>query len=185
MKYILIFTICVLSVANGFGQNVSYRHQVGINASSFVPLFKGQPSNYLLNYRFILDSSIALRTAANYSQTTGDTKQDRAVDMGLKLGIDKSIRSFKKFHIYTGFDFLFLQDRRDYDDRSTTKFGGAVFLGIRYQISNHFSISSEPGFYWYRTIAKDPNNFDPDRHLNKWHEFTLDNVGQLLISVHF
>jgi len=65
------------------------------------------------------------------------------------------------------------------------QYGSAIFIGIQYRPSKNFSISTEPGFYWLKINAEDPTNFDPDQRKTSWTELNLDNIGQLLISVHF
>ena len=69
------------------------------------------------------------------------------------------------------------------DDRSNRSMGASIFLGIRYNPRPYLSISTEPGFYWFNVVSRDPNGFQKTR--DSWNEYRIDNIGQLLISLHF
>lgn len=146
----------------------------------FVPLFRTQSTNFDLNYRFHLDSLNCLRSSLNYNKITGD---DGRLDYGARIGFDRNIKYFKKFSVYTGIDINLNYQFYDIDNRSIRSIGPSFFLGFKYQPTHFLSISTEPGFYWFNKLAKDPESFSDKR--TAWNEFNISNLGQLLLSFHF
>jgi hypothetical protein len=157
-----------------------YRHQFGINAGEFIPLFRTQSSNFDLNYYFQVKKNHALRTGLNYEQVKDE---DGKLTLGYRLGYHYVFKSIEKFHFYTGLDFNHNYQIHKSDNRSNNNIGASVFLGIKYQPKPYLSISTEPGFYWFNATSRDPSNFS--KKYKNWNELKINNLGQLLISFHF
>lgn len=171
--------IAILPVIS-YGQEEFRKHQIGMNLGKFIPIFRTQSTNFDLNYYYHLDSTYAFRLGVNYSRQSGD---DGNIDLGYRVGVQRTLKKASKMTIYTGLDFNHDYQKHYIDDRSLSSVGGAVFLGARYQVKSFLSFSTEPGFYWFYIVAKDPTSFSEKKRSRN--ESRLTNVGQFLISFHF
>ncbi|NQY11182.1 MAG: hypothetical protein HRT71_16925 [Flavobacteriales bacterium] len=184
-KFLLVtFVFASLLVSQSFGQDEKkdklLRHQIGLNMGEFIPLFKTQSTNLDLNYRVLFTEIWAARTAFSYSQVDDD---DGYLKLDLKLGVDRIFKQTSKFSLYSGVEFVVGTENYEIDDRRTSQIGGALFIGLQYRPFKHFSISTEPGFYYFYHEFRDPLGF-----INKydsWSTYSISNVGHLLMSIHF
>lgn len=167
-----------------YSQDSTYhvnRHQIGINASKFIVLFNEQVNSLELSYRYKLAWPYSLRTGLSYEHNTAD---DGLFNASARVGIDKYFKTNKKWKFYYGTEAYFSRTELNSSNRTTTKYGGFIFLGLLYHLSESFSLSTEPNFSVLYIDFKDPDSFDPDAS-RSWYEFNLGNIGQIQLNFHF
>ena len=157
------------------------KHQIGINASKFIVLFNEQVNSIELSYRKKINYPYSLRGGLSYEHNTAE---DGLFNASARLGIDRYFKEKTKWKFYYGAEAYFSKTILNSSDRETTKYGGFVFLGLLYHLSESFSLSTEPNFSVLRIAFKDPDSFDPDAN-RSWYEFRLGNIGQIQLNFHF
>lgn len=160
---------------------VDNRHQIGINASKFLALLNDQENSLELIYRYSFNNPYSLRAALSYEQNTAD---DGIWDVALKLGVDRKFKKSDKWIFYYGVDMFFQNSIINSSDRTTTKVGGFVFIGIMRKFGNHFSLATEPNFSVVYVDYKDPSAFSTDAN-RSWYEYEFGNIGQIQVNFHF
>lgn len=151
-----------------------------MNASEFVLLFENQPNSSILNYRYKIDSNYSARLGFDFNQVKGN---DGYLRYSIRTGLDRTIRQFDRWEVYTALDFFFQKQQFESDNRFTRKVGGQLALGILFRPSRNFSISTEPNFTWLFVRFEDPTSFS--NKVTEWQELQLGNIGQLLVNIHF
>jgi len=157
------------------------KHQIGINASKFIILFNEQVNSLELNYRYNLGNPYSLRSALSYEQNTAD---DGIWDASVKLGLDKKFKTSEKWEFYYGIDAFFQNTIISSSERTTSKIGGFVFIGVMRHFGSHFSLSTEPNFSVIYVDYKDPTSFSTDAN-RSWYEYKIGNIGQIQVNFHF
>lgn len=186
-RFYLLVAVMITNIALAQQQsNVVFfepqKHQLGIGISKFVnAAFPSDSNAFLLEYRYLKSPKIAYRIAADYRVDTGT---DDFYEVATKIGIDTSFKNIGKWHFYYGADFWgrYLH----YGNRNQHFINLAVnpFLGILYQFSRHFSVSTEPGFFIKYNFSKDNRTFNPENQRN-WFESRLAKIGYVQLNFHF
>lgn len=160
----------------------SCKHQIGIGLSKFVnSAFPSDSNAFLLEYRYLKTPAVAYRAGGDYHI---ESTKDSRYEVALKIGIDKLFRNYKKWKFYYGIDlgsrYLYYKNREQYFISTTLN----PFIGIQYQLSQNFSISTEPGFFLKYNFRKDLKSFDSQNQTNWW-ESRLAKIGFLQLNFHF
>lgn len=156
--------------------------QIGINASRVLQLIKTQENSFdLINFRYHIKNKNCLRFGLNFYQTTAD---DGYLDAGFKIGYDITMRKYRKFELYFGFDIINSIRIENSSKRRNYEIGVAPLFGIIYFINSNLSISMEPNIYILFNGFIDDEKFTSDKSEN-WFEFGVGNIGQLQINFHF
>ena len=183
MKYLL--TIVLLSYSLLYAQDKStsfLKHQVGIGATEFInSVFSSDDNAYGVEYRYHKSDMIAYRAGISYLQ---DTSVDGFIDIGLKAGIDKQLKKFKKWEFYYGIDLLTNYSNFESNNKDLFKVGIAPFFGIMLNISDNFSLSTEPLFFIRYNYLKDNDTFETD-NTKDWVQAGLGKIGFLQLNFHF
>ena len=191
-KYIFILLLTHIALAQegnvSFNQVDSlstppaYRHQIGIGISRFVnSAFPSDTNTFLLEYRYLKEAVLAYRIGGDYR---AESNKDSTYEFALKVGGDKLFRDYKRWKFYYGVDlwgrYLYYENRKQH----FTSIALNPFLGIQYQLSPNFSISTEPGFFIKYNFRKDYKSFDPEVQTHWW-ESRFAKIGNLQINFHF
>ena len=191
-KYIFILFLTHIALAQegnvSFHQKDSlssfpvYPHQLGIGISRFVnAAFPSDTNTFLLEYRYLKNTHLTYRIGGDYR---AETNKDSTYEVALKLGADRLFRDYKKWKFYYGADlwtrYLYYGGRRQH----FTTIALNPFLGIQLQLSPHFSISTEPGFFVQYNFRRDYRSFDPEAQ-TQWWESRFAKVGNIQINFHF
>ncbi|MEB3074160.1 hypothetical protein [Capnocytophaga gingivalis] len=191
-KYIFILFLTHIALAQegnvSFNQVDSlstspvYRHQIGIGISRFVnSAFPSDTNTFLLEYCYLKDAILSYRIGGDYR---AESNKDSTYEIALKVGIDKLFRDYKRWKFYYGVDlwsrYLYYENRKQH----FTSIALNPFLGIQYQLSSNFSISTEPGFFIKYNFRRDYKSFDPEAQAHWW-ESRFAKIGNLQINFHF
>ncbi len=191
-KYIFILFLTHIALAQegnvSFNQADSlstspvYRHQIGIGISRFVnSAFPSDTNTFLLEYCYLKDAILSYRIGGDYR---AESNKDSTYEIALKVGIDKLFRDYKRWKFYYGVDlwsrYLYYENRKQH----FTSIALNPFLGIQYQLSSNFSISTEPGFFIKYNFRRDYKSFDPEAQAHWW-ESRFAKIGNLQINFHF
>lgn len=191
-KYIFILFLTHIALAQegnvSFNQADSlstspvYPHQIGIGISRFVnSAFPSDTNTFLLEYRCLKDAILSYRIGGDYR---AESNKDSTYEIALKVGIDKLFRDYKRWKFYYGVDlwsrYLYYENRKQH----FTSIALNPFLGIQYQLSSNFSISTEPGFFIKYNFRRDYKSFDPEAQAHWW-ESRFAKIGNLQINFHF
>lgn len=155
------------------------KHQVGVNANSYLFLLNEQDYEFDLNYRYSIGSKTQLRAASSLMSLFSDNGE---INFTFKIGSDYRFRTARKWEFYTGADAYYSYLLKREDGREWVSHGVGIFLGIQFNVDKHFSISSEPSLLWLKHRFDDPESFSPAAH---WNELSLINTGQLLLNYRF
>ncbi|MBP7172504.1 MAG: outer membrane beta-barrel protein [Cloacibacterium sp.] len=181
--------VFLLSCATIFAQDnnfLSYdqqiKHQVGIGLNNFIKsAFTSDANSYNLEYRYYKNDKIAWRAGVSYEGNSGESGYTQG---GLKIGIDRNFRRYRSWSVYYGFDIMYKYAHFKNINKDEHNLGAGIVLGIQYNISKHFSISTEPTLYFKRNITVDHATFSKD-NTTKWNEYGLGKVGYVQMNFHF
>jgi hypothetical protein len=182
VKRIVLFFLSVVLGSVVTAQDSTFsggRHQVGVNANSYLFLLNEQDYEYDLNYRYSIGTRIQVRLASSLKSVFADNGE---TSVAFKFGSDYKFRSARKWEFYTGADAYYSYLLKREDGREWVSHGIGVFLGIQYNADEHFSISSEPSLVWLRHQFDDPESFSPIAY---WSELSIINTGQILLNYRF
>jgi hypothetical protein len=188
VRLILIFLF--VSCSTSFAQKDSTKiensdltkHQIGIGISKFVnSAFPSDKNAYSINYRYQLNEKISLRSGVIYEK---DDSESGFIDIGLKLGVDKKLKSFEKWYFYYGIDLMSNFTNYKNIDKDQYMLGAISFIGIQFNISKNFSFSVEPGIYLRHNITVDNATFANDKKTS-WTESGLGKLGYVNLNFHF
>lgn len=158
------------------------KHQIGIGISNFInSAFSSDKGAFEVEYRYKYNSKISFRSGAIYQK---DDSEDGFLETGLKLGIDKSLKKYKKWNFFYGVDFTGTLSKFKNINKDNYNYGLAAFLGIQYKISDNFSMSIEPNLYFKQNVIVDNSTFSIDNK-TKWTESGLGKLGYIQINFHF
>ncbi|MBV7440016.1 hypothetical protein KRX57_01145 [Weeksellaceae bacterium TAE3-ERU29] len=121
------------------------------------------------------------RAGANYNYTSGD---DTNLNLGLKVGIDKTFLQSNNWFFYYGMD---IGGSYNFYKRTEKHIGDvfiAPFLGIMYKFNKNFSVSTEPNIYYKTNFIIDNGTFETDNK-KVWGQSGLGKIGYLQLNFHF
>lgn len=180
--YTYIVLICSISFAQTSLDNTIPKHQIGIGISKFVnSAFTSDKNAYSINYRYALTEKIHVRAGALYEK---DDSEGGFTDFGIKLGADKIIKNYTKWHFYYGIDVMTNYNNYKNINKNQYMLGIMPFLGIQFNLSQNFSFTVEPGFYVRHNIVVDHATFSNDNR-NSWTESGLGKLGYVNLNFHF
>lgn len=180
--FLLIKNIAFSQKSDVFSSKENTKYQVGIGASKFINnVFPSDENSFLLEVRIRKNDKVHYRFAGDYDI---DGSKNGSYSGGIKIGVDKTFKIYKKWSFYYGVDLGY---KHNYLKASKKHTGGILvspFLGIMFRISKNFSISTEPNLYLVTNFLIDNGTFDKD---NKqiWVESGLGKVGFLQFNFHF
>jgi len=135
----------------------------------------------LLEYRYLKDAILSYRIGGDYR---AESNKDSTYEIALKVGLDKLFKDYRRWKFYYGVDlwsrYLYYENRKQH----FTSIALNPFLGIQYQLSPNFSISTEPGFFIKYNFRRDYKSFDPEAQAHWW-ESRFAKIGNLQINFHF
>ena len=185
-----ILLLLLLNWLNGFSQDNktitsdenTIKHQIGIGINKFVnSAFASDKNAYSINYRYKYNPKIALRSGVIYEK---DDSESGFVDIGLKLGIDRTFRKYDKWTFYYGLDILSNYSNYKNINKDIYVIGGLSFIGIQYNLSKNFSFCVEPSLYVRHNIVIDNSTFSNDNRTS-WTESGLGKLGYVNLNFHF
>lgn len=182
LLFLTIYKIALSQKSDSFLDIRDSKHQISIAASRFInSVFPTDKNAYLLTYRFKKNKKYHYRLGLNYNL---DTSEGGTVDFGAKIGYDKLFKRTRKWEFYYGFE---LGGMYHHIKESDKHLGAALvnsFLGIMFNISKHFSISTEPGIFIKYNFVIDNGSFDKEAN-KKWIDSGFSNVGIINLNFHF
>lgn len=180
---LLIFSISLTTKAQNADSSLNelsfYRHQLSIGLSNLI-IISTSNSEYDVSYFYMPTNKSRLRSHFKYNEVTGD---DGKLEYGIKIGYDRRIKNFEKWLFYFGIDTETSLAYYNIDNRNKRIFGLNPFIGVQFNISNHFSLSTEPTFTIKHIIDSDPEHFTTTQV--KWNEYRFDNIGLINVNFHF
>ncbi len=168
--YILLFSVFINA------QN--HKNQISLNADDVIPaFFSSNASAYNLGYRRQIKENKNLRIGLKYFQ-----ESENEFTLGIKPGIDFAFNNSKKWIFYYGVDLALnytdnLQSERIYYEAALIP-----FFRAEYVISDHFSISTEPGLFLKLLTIQDNDNSPIDNS----NSIVSSGIGDLgIININF
>ena len=149
-------------------------------ARVFNQLFRANPYSSLIYLEYQASSKCFARVAGDIKQVSGEAG---SVDYQTKVGFKKLIKQHDSWLFYWGVDALF---EREFNRNSQVKLsteGGLFYIGATFKIGEHFSLSTEPSFYWVFSQKRDLDSFDKDIVYSQ--ELGLTSIGLVRASFHF
>lgn len=189
-KRISVLVLFLLFSLEGFSQDTkeilsnenNIKHQIGIGINKFVnSAFASDKNAYSINYRYKYNTKTSLRSGVIYEK---DDSESGFVDMGLKLGLDRTFRKYDKWTFYYGLDIISNYSNYKNIDKDIYVIGGLPFIGIQYNLSKNFSFCVEPSFYVRHNIVIDNSTFSNDNRTS-WTESGLGKLGYVNLNFHF
>jgi Outer membrane protein beta-barrel domain len=158
------------------------KHQIGIGISNFInSAFSSDKGAFEVEYRYKFNTKISFRTGGIYQK---DDSEDGFVETGLKLGVDRNLKKYKKWNFFYGLDLTGTYSKFKNINKDNYSYGIAPFIGIQYKISDNFSLSIEPNLYIKQNIIVDNSTFSIDNK-TKWTESGLGKLGYIQLNFHF
>lgn len=146
----------------------------------FNQLFRANPYSSLIYLEYQASSKCFARVAGNIKQVSGEAG---SVDYQTKVGFKKLIKQHNSWLFYWGIDGLFEREFNGNSQVKLTTEGGLFYLGATFKIGEHFSLSTEPSFYWVFSQKRDLDSFDTDIVYSQ--ELGLTSIGLVRASFHF
>lgn len=182
-KSILILGL-LFSIQKATAQDsLVYKHQIGVGLPKLINhIFSVDQNSFLLNYRYRYSNKMALRSGLDFSLTSNN---ETPSFFALKLGFDRTVKTFKKWNVYYGLDLTggYLWDPDIKSDN--VRIGTHLLLGINYFVGPHFSVAMEPYLAYSFNYFHDHDTLDPDQQHKSWHQLGLGGVGFLIVNFHF
>jgi hypothetical protein len=146
----------------------------------FNQLFRANPYSSLLYLEYQSSLKYFVRVAGDIKQMSGE---DGSFDYQTKVGLKRIIKKHNSWLFYLGLDAIF---EREFNRNSQVKLfteGGLFYLGATFKIGEHFSLSTEPTFYWIFSQKRDLDSFD--KSISYSQEQSLTSIGLVRASFHF
>ena len=159
-------------------------HRLGFPATStFRFLSRGDDQVYDLNYRYRQQQGRHLRASLSLRYNSSDSDQ---FILNTRVGLDRVFKQSAnhKWQFYTGADLALGIEKRSTGGRWYYAGGIVPFIGAQYRITEHFSLSTEPGFLLQVRHLNETDSFNTPED-ETWFEAEFMNIGQILISFHF
>ncbi len=182
----LLTLICFAQETNEYKQKNSffpkqYKHQIGIGATDFLKVvFNSNEETYTLEYRYAYNKKYSLRVGADYFSVTDD---NGSTELGLKLGVDKSLKILKHWEFYYGIDLLTKYEKFESSNIEIYKVGVAPVFGVNYYISPNFSLGIEPIFLMQYNREIDKDTFGDST--TDYYKFGFERVGFIQLNFYF
>ena len=187
--YIATFFLILLNsltfnnvIAATLGKQDELKHHIIIRAADFLRVFtKEDEKYYKIQYRFLRENQINIRSGLNFSL---DTSLKTGFDIDVSIGLDRVFRSYDKWSFYYGIDAIGGLEKLRSGDRWNYTAGLSPLIGIQFKIDNHFSISIEPALLFEMNYYKDYGTFNPNNS-DLWYTINIINTGTIRLGFMF
>ena len=184
MKQVFLTLFLLLNI-NLFSQNDTIvKNYVSIDVAKFTKLFNSQSQFYEVMYSRLIKKDNIIRVGLGYNQVSGSEKK---LDFTLNLGYARVFKKYHRWRFYAGIDAI--NTFSDYHSAKKEQYqhGASMFLGIKYFLNNHFSISTEPALIGIYNLSIDSGDaaITGITKRAEWNDYGLRNLGQIMVSFHF
>jgi len=175
----VLFIFGVPAQAQDSESDQAKQHTVGISARRFMNvLFKEAdyaPELLYLHQR----GKVVYRLGVNLSTSTSENAFNTYL---LSIGVQKTFKKSGKWEFYFGSDVFYQYEPVTGKELAYHSAGLLPFFGVKYALSSHFSLSTEPGFYGVYRSKYEPDAFieSPDVL-----GFGMMNIGYLRLNFSF
>ena len=185
ITFTLVLFVCSAQKTNEQNQNIlypkQYKNQVGIGATDFLKVvFNSNEEAYTLEFRRSINKKYSYRIGANYFTTNDDNGSS---EIGIKLGMDKNLKTLKHWDFYYGIDFLSKYEKFKSSEIEIYKLGIAPLFGINYYISPNFSLGIEPIFLIQYNHQVDNDTFGDS--ITDYYKVGFERVGFIQLNFYF
>lgn len=177
----LLFLSLILSFNFVYSQNDTIKNQIVMDFSKYTKLFNSQSQFYEIMYLRQISPNNILRTSFSYNQISGDEKK---LDFSINIGYARVFKKYSKWRFYTGIDLINTYSSYNNGKKEQYQNGASIFIGAKYYINNHFSISTEPAILGIYNQSYDNGDVPIDKR-KEWNEFGLRNLGQLQVCFQY
>lgn len=157
------------------------QYSFGFDASRvFNQLFRANVHSSILYLEYRFNPKHAIRLAGDTENISGS---EGKIDFQTKLGYKFTIKRTKKWWFYTGLDGMYEYEFNKNSQVELFREGGLFYIGATVFLNKHFSLTTEPSFYFMFQQSHDLDSFD-----KKWTNINqqgFTNIGLVRVSYHF
>lgn len=158
------------------------RHQVGIGLNKFIKsIFASDDNAMIINYRYTGKNKWSYRTGFDFKK---DDSEGGFTQFAFKLGVDRNLKRYRNWNFYYGADLFTRYSNYKNINKPQYDNGIGAFFGVQYFISPHFSISTEPMFYYKYIYVVDQATFQKDNKRG-WSETGFGKIGFIELNFNF
>ncbi len=168
----------------GYAQNKEEakvaKNTLGLSARKFVNvLFKESDQGSDFIYIRGIGNGYALRAGALLSFSSGENDYN---EFGVSLGAHKLFKQQDRWSFYYGADAMFEVNYQTQGTREQYVASLLPFLGVRFALGKHVSLSTEPGLFVNYQHTRDSESFLSFKDVIRGGLF---NLGYLRLDIHF
>ncbi|SIS79550.1 hypothetical protein SAMN05421786_102153 [Chryseobacterium ureilyticum] len=158
------------------------QHQIGIGINKFIKsIFASDDNAMIINYRYSPKGKWSYRTGFDFKK---DDSEGGFTQFAIKLGVDRNLKRYRNWNFYYGADYFMRYSNYKNINKPQYDNGIGAFIGVQYFISPHFSISTEPMFYYKYIYIIDKDTFQKDKKRG-WSETGFGKIGFVELNFHF
>lgn len=158
------------------------QHQIGIGINKFIKsIFASDDNAMIINYRYSPKGKWSYRTGFDFKK---DDSEGGFTQFAIKLGVDRNLKRYRNWNFYYGADYFMRYSNYKNINKPQYDNGIGAFIGVQYFISPHFSISTEPMFYYKYIYITDKDTFQKDKKTG-WSETGFGKIGFVELNFHF
>ena len=178
---ILIFIKCiaVFSQSEKTSEHL-YKNEIGIDVANVLTFLQRDNQSYLFNYKRHFFNNTALRFGLNFDLSTDN---DKGKYYDTKIGYESYLNK-NKWLLIGGIDFSYSYDKGNFQPNYISRLGLSPIVGVRYYVSEYFSISTECNLNFFYYMHRNPESFDSNANREEF-DINLGAVGMIIISYHF
>lgn len=179
----IIFWVCTLNLHaqnnNNPETSTDYKNEIGIEVSYFIPILKHSNQSYLLNYKRFDNHNGAWRAGLSLDIFS---KKENGRFIDAKFGYERGLPK-NKWRLFYGVDLTYSFTQSNRGGFLTNRYGFEPLLGVRYNFTKHFSISTEMKLNVHYYTYYDKASFAPNPKSDEFRYF-IGSIGTLIISYH-
>jgi hypothetical protein len=185
-KLLWLFAVCTPLWGLGAQESAAppsaaeYKNEVGLDFSYFIPLLKTSDQAYLISYKRRLTPKGALRTGLSADIFS---KEENGRFVGCRLGYERGVAADSWTLLY-GADASYQFTQSNRGGYITQRYGVEPLLGVRYNFSKHFSLSTEAKLCFSYFAYHDLTTFAAKSFSDELRVY-IGSVGMVVISYHF
>ncbi|MDR3366528.1 MAG: hypothetical protein LBO71_06145 [Prevotellaceae bacterium] len=180
----MVFCIPLLSLGaqekDALPSAAEYKNEIGVDFSNFISVLHTSDQSHLLNYKRHFTGSGAFR--AGFSADIF-SKEENGRFVSLRLGYERK-RAIASWALFYGADASYRFTQSNRGGYLTHCYGMEPLLGVRYNFSKHFSISTEAKLNFHYFTYYDLQTFAAKSFSDEFRIY-IGSVGMIIVSYHF
>lgn len=181
MRMVTLVAILFCFSAKSQSDSSFTHYSFGFDASRvFNQLFRANAYSSILYLEYRVNPKHAFRLAGDLKNISG---RDGKIDYQFKAGYKHTLKRSKKWWFYSGIDGLFEYEYNRNSQVELYREGGLLYIGATVFLHKHFSLTTEPSFYFVFQQSHDLDSFN-----NSWRRLNLQgftSIGLVRITYHF